>query len=505
MISSAFHKILSVFCYSNLKRFEKSTSLLKETQLQILSHILNKSDEGVDYEKFCDNHNLSTYENWQTKIDASIALKESLNHRSVKYYQPTSGSTSKEKWIPYTDLFLEELNNASLAWIADLYREYPEIKKGTHYWSLSWLPDKFRKKINNDDLEVVNFFERQILKRVMALPWDVSKFPTSYTSILGTAVGLICRRDLSLISVWSPTYLLSLINFIKNEREVIFLILSNRNWNNLKELDKFKLPKISKKSLSHFEDWNGIDNTIFEKLWPNLALISCWDSSTSAKWISKLKVIFPNVKFQGKGLWATEGVVTFPFANKYPLAVNSHFYEFINLDNNETLPSWKIEKGMRVQPVITTGSGLIRYKLEDELLVVNFYKQVPCFEFIGRLKDIDLVGEKISFDISEKIINKINDQFDVESICLIANDSKEVPFYSVLTNKSDRKERIEEYLEDELLKNFHYSVARELGQLGPAKVDEAENPWQEYKSINLRNGKIEGNIKHEPLIRVEQI
>jgi hypothetical protein len=67
----------------------------------------------------------------------------------------------------------------------------------------------------------------------------------------------------------------------------------------------------------------------------NLALVSAWDTADAAPWAQQLKACFPQAAFEGKGLWATEGVVTIPIDGQYPLAYRSHVYEF------EDLAKWR--------------------------------------------------------------------------------------------------------------------------------------------------------------------
>ena len=41
---------------------------------------------------------------------------------------------------------------------------------------------------------------------------------------------------------------------------------------------------------------------------------------------------------------------------------------------------------------------------DDELLVTDFYQNVPCFRFMGRKMTVDLVGEKINHFIALIVI-----------------------------------------------------------------------------------------------------
>ena len=103
-----------------------------------------------------------------------------------------------------------------------------------------------------------------------------------------------------------------------------------------------------------------------------MGLISSWATSTSKFWADELIKLFPNATFIGKGLWATEGVITFPFEGKYPLAVTSHFYEFMDIDSKEIFPAWKLEKDQILKPLLTTGAGLFRYIMNDKIAARYF-------------------------------------------------------------------------------------------------------------------------------------
>ncbi|MEK5768551.1 GH3 auxin-responsive promoter family protein, partial [Acinetobacter schindleri] len=94
---------------------------------------------------------------------------------------------------------------------------------------------------------------------------------------------------------------------------------------------------------------------------------SSWDTAGSKAWAEKLKEKLANVQFEGKGLWATEGVVTIPYNDQYPLAYQSHFYEFEYLEGEkqgQIVPSWQLKQGDVVSPLITSGNGLLRYCLD---------------------------------------------------------------------------------------------------------------------------------------------
>jgi hypothetical protein len=232
----------------------------------------------------------------------------------------------------------------------------------------------------------------------------------------------------------------------------------------------------------------------FSQLWPQLILISAWGSSSSKEWFDQLKVHFPKVHFQEKGLWATEGVVTIPFQEKRVLCIENHFYEFKDLETQEIIPSWKVKLNKSYQPIIWNSSGLLRYQLQDRVRVVDFFNQVPCIEFQGRLNSVDMVGEKLD---SQWVLELFHKNPSWNAITLLGCH-KPKPYYllCVLGDKSVD-------IEAQLMKLHHYQLARELGQLNPARVihlDNISNLWELVPSSGVM-----GQNKIEVLREVQQI
>ena len=55
----------------------------------------------------------------------------------VKLFQPTSGSSSATKLIPWTATLGREFRRGISPWLAALYRRKPALLGGTAYWSIS--------------------------------------------------------------------------------------------------------------------------------------------------------------------------------------------------------------------------------------------------------------------------------------------------------------------------------------------------------------------------------
>src|SRR5262249_20208292 len=109
----------------------------------------------------------------------------------------------------------------------------------------------------------------------------------------------------------------------------------------------------------------------WSRIWPRLELVSCWGDAHAAPHAEALRPLLPGVEVQRKGLIATEAFVTLPFEDRTPLAVRSHFFEFLPLsgedgggDVQRTFLAHELEPGREYSVVATTGGGLYRYRLE---------------------------------------------------------------------------------------------------------------------------------------------
>lgn len=504
------HKILATYYRFKAKSFAqsfKSLEVVQRSHLEKTLRGLENTEVGraqnyasiSSYEDFCQKFPLTQYRDWQGAIDRQRGSKASVVCSQVQRFEPTSGSTFERKWIPYSAAFLAELNSAASVWLGDLYKQYPLIQKGRHYWSISWIPEDLRGLVDSQDTQLFPWWQKHILESMMLMNPAVQKAPSSESAWHSTLMLLGSGSDLSFISVWSPTYLIKIIRGLYEHRESIAEALKRGHWGPYqKELCSFTAPTRADfprdKNLSRF----------IQKLWPQLALVSCWTSSTSAIYAKELQELLPQVPMQGKGLWATEGVVSIPWQSEFPLAIQSHFLEFIHLENQKVYPSWQLQKGWVVHPVLTNSTGLLRYVLPDRVLVTGFVGQNPTIEFLGRMGGTDLVGEKMDFSQAEEVLTKLRRMFGINKIYLVACASENKPRYALAVQaeaedpSSSWSSAMEEALETSMLQYHHYRVAREMGQLHKAKVIPFSNE-EEWLRLSQKSG-IAGQNKPEALV-----
>jgi len=518
-VRRTLHQIHHFSQWGSCRKFMCATKHLEAAQRAILGDYLSQAhgttvekifglDPQWSYEQFKERMPVTEYENWAPLIDEQRQTGKKILSRDCIRYEPTSGSTSRRKWIPYTQRLTRELGDAASVWLWDLGKRQKGFLNGRHFWSLSWLPTELREEQgSNADTRVLPPWKQWVLNQVMATPSEVSLLQTSDSAVFATLVFLASCEDLSVISVWSPTMALELLHGLTLYRTEIAETLQRGEWlHPHSDVMGGLRPPAAHHAASVMKAWNGdLTAGFLSELWPRLTLVSAWDSSTSTVWAEELKKLFPHANFQGKGLWATEGVVTIPFQDGFVLAATSHFYEFRELGSEQIIPSWKLKKGMTVQPILTTGSGFFRYALQDQMEVTGFLNQAPCLKFLGRLGGTDLVGEKLDKVAVSQILKDLSQELKVQCVTLLAcpKAAHDRPAYMVLAQGSpDLSAALSTRLEQQLCEFHHYSLARELMQLEPAGAIVVENALQFYEKISSKFIAA-GSRKLEPITLVE--
>ena len=242
-------------------------------------------------------------------------------------------------------------------------------------------------------------------------------------------------------------------------------------------------------------------------LWPRLALLSMWTDAQAAHAVAPVRARFPGVEIQGKGLLATEGVITLPlFAAPAPvLAVRSHFFEFLDPEHPETRPrlAHELEEGCTYSVLLSTSGGLLRYHLGDLVRVEGFHHATPCLRFLGRADAVsDLVGEKLSAHRVSTVLSATLSRVlgQPPSFAMMAPEweTPATPEYRLFVDTDVPEAHLEasaRAIEDALCEGYHYRYARELGQLGPVRVLRVTEGVRHYEARCIALGQRAGDIK----------
>ena len=245
------------------------------------------------------------------------------------------------------------------------------------------------------------------------------------------------------------------------------------------------------------------------RIWPRLALVSCWGDGHAALALADLRRRLPGIEVQPKGLAATEAFVTLPFRGRRPLAVRSHLFEFMpegaSAEERPRL-AHQLERGGRYEVVVTTGGGLYRYRLGDLVEVEGFVERTPSLRFLGKADQVaDLRGEKLSEGfVAGALAAAFGEVGVAPRFALLAPEpASHPPRYVLYTDAAGPAPGLEPAVEAELSRNPCYRDAVALGQLAPVRVIRvAEGAAERYLERCRALGQRLGDVKPLALSRV---
>ncbi len=267
-------------------------------------------------------------------------------------FERTSGSAGPSKLIPYSAEGLHDVQRSVLPWLAGVVKTNGIT--GRAYFSISPATRSAEVietvPVGLPDGAYLGEVGASVLAQVTAVPLAVASIVNIGQWRAETLRHLASARDLELISVWSPTFLLALLDHLPSP----------------------------------------------QRLWPRLKVVSCWASGASRRFANELAARLPQAYLQPKGLLTTEAVVTVPDDAGRPALTPRGFFEFQR--DGELLLAHELNEGDVYEVVITTASGLYRYRTGDLVRYDgHFPSSRPILEFVGRGELVsDLVGEKLT-------------------------------------------------------------------------------------------------------------
>jgi hypothetical protein len=207
------------------KAFYKSIKNVKETQEVKLKSILERNTNALigqeynfqdiqDTDSFRNHVPLTTYESYGEYLE-KIANGETgiLTTEQVLLFEPTSGSTSPMKFIPYTESLRNEFRKGISPWLFDLLHNRPKITNGNFYWSITPVAHQTKVTIGGieigfgDDSSYFHPEQQRLLSRLTTVPFKVGQIQDIEEFRYATLLNLLKNKQLSFVSIWNPTFL----------------------------------------------------------------------------------------------------------------------------------------------------------------------------------------------------------------------------------------------------------------------------------------------------------
>lgn len=429
---------------------------------------------------------IRTYAEFLPYLDAiRHGETQALTQEDVLYFMPTGGTTGV-KLIPYTRTLKQEFQRALAPWLVDIARSFPAILNGQTYWSLT-PPGHTLKTLQHERLPVgfeddTAYFgwKGRLIGSVFAVPGWMTRLTSMENFRFLTLYFLLKAANLRWISIWSPTFWLTLLQELEDSADRLCAALHDGS-PVLPEPEQL-LAAIPSVPLPHraaiLEQALKLPETErYHTIWPQLVFISQWQDAYAAHPAQQVARLFPQAYCQGKGLLATEGVMTIPChaAQGCLPAFTSHVFEFIGGDQQARCV-WELDEGATYTVVLTTGGGFYRYAIGDAVQVTGFYHNLPILQFIGRTgRCSDLVGEKLD----EAFVNRAMETILAVTrlactFLLLAPETSATPHGYVLFIETSEPTPVllafARQLELALYENMQYAFAIRMGQLAPLRV-----------------------------------
>jgi len=422
-----------------------------------------------------------------------------LTTAGIERFEPTSGSTDARRLIPFTADLRAEFSAATDPWLFDMMRRHRGLWGRPSYWSLSPVARATETTPGGtpigaeDDTAYFHPLARWAIRQTLAVDAGVARAPSMLQWRMETISQLLNTPDLGFISVWSPTFILRLLDHIEDDFTAIVSTLP----------DAIAAPLSDRVQ--------RVGHVTGHALWPDLALLSCWTHGASAAFVDALRHRFPRTPIQPKGLLATEGVVSFPLGDDDApvLAINGHFLEFEPLDAPSERPAQAHElvPGARYEVLLTTAGGLYRYRLGDVVEVAHTrFENAPRVRFVGRRAGVsDLCGEKLHpIAVSDAIDAAVAETGLDVAFILVAPDGGTADRYRMFVESNSDDTTLNaaaEALEARLCRLFHYGYCRDLGQLQPLVAERVNDGWALFQARLEAEGMTAGDIKPRRLDR----
>lgn len=445
-----------------------------------------------------------------------------LVSQPVSMFGVTSGSSAAPKFIPVTADFTRDSHNAHLIWMYNMLASH----RGSAGHSFSMVSPA-EEGVTSGGIPYgscsgKNYQEQSIPIRMMhPVPYEVF--------LIGDCVGkyhcalvFAMAGDLRLVNSVNPSSLVMLGKFMQENAEALLTDLEAGEFNNAPGLtpqERTRLDSLLKPAKSkarRLRDIMQSTGTLLPKqVWPNIKIINTWQGGNAPFYLAGVKSLWGDAPQRCFGLRATEGMFTVPltdYTSSAPLAINSHFLEFIEGQDKpkaheKTLLAHELEVGGQYRMVVSTASGLYRYDLADIVEVTGFCGKTPDVKFLHKAGGVlSLTGEKVCEDQVVEAVSAL-DEKDLSGFSVTLEMTEDPRYILALEYECEvseqRLQRMGLHFDRELAKiNIEYAAKRGSGRLvEPAVLLLEKGSYMAYRRMLVARGRPDGQVKPPHLLK----
>jgi len=356
---------------------------------------------------------IRSYAGLRGYIDRQLSGERNVLTRDDPYaFLKTSGTTGQEKLVPTTRHWRLAYRGPALYAQWGLYFKLLRLDAPTidNIVDLSWEPQAASRRIEGFPVYSITQRPASLGETDWSPPWFEAPWfaggieHEDYSERLYQRLRMQAACDVRLIVSVNPSKIIAFAETLRDFAPRLIRELSDGLPGTVFGADR----ALARRLESRLAARDG--NLLLTDLWPNLALVVCWNSASAQLYGSWLDRLIPGVTRLPFSTTGTEGIVTLPVdthRSAGALAVNQGLYEFVPVDDlledtapaedADTLSLHELEVGRCYRLVMSQANGLYRYDIGDTYRVVGQVGAVPRLEFAGRSGAFSsFTGEKLT-------------------------------------------------------------------------------------------------------------
>jgi len=452
-----------------------------------------------DPARFFDRVPIVTYRDLAPLVEEQMATGAPVvSPGEVALYERTSGSSGQKKFIPYSKLLLRTFARMFRAWSHDVVARGPRLESARFYFSISPSFDDDAPRASgarigvDDDAGYLDGLSRRLLAPFFVAPRALARERDPQRFLDETVRALLRTPRLEVVSVWSPTFFLALLDHLRAHGARLVDTLPRGT----------RADDVARALRDHTDD----ERALVSRLWPDVRFVSCWRAGHARAPAERLAALFPRALVQGKGLLATEGPVSIPLVDEpgdacAPL-VDDVLIEVLGDSGDARLLS-ALDEGDEGEVVISPRGGFARYRLGDRVRVTRAIDGTPRLTFLGRADRVsDLVGEKLEEAFVARVLDDVAPAATTRTLVAVLSPRARYALFVDAALDDDARTGLVRTLDAALGQAFHYRHARTLGQLDAPLIVARPDAGARLLDAWTRSGRRAGDMKPCALVVV---
>lgn len=431
-----------------------------------------------------------------------------------RMYATTSGTTSKPKWIPLTNIYLKNVyQKMTHVWLYNFIRHKRKTFSGKVVFIVSKVVEGYAEDgtVYGAVSGVLQKDAPELIREHYASVPDIFSIP-DYAARYYTLMRICIEQNVTLVIMPNPSSVVEMQNSLTENYDKICDDIENGTLSAdfyIPQEIRLALQPLLKPNPQKAAELRELKRQYGEVLpkhfWPNCQILSTWKCGNTQIYVDKFTGWFPKDCFyQELGYFATEcrfGLVLDDTLNSV-LFPHFHYYEFveeseIGKPNASFLQLDELVEGKRYCPYVTTFSGLYRYNMNDLIEVGPNFQNTPTVHMVQKVNGIvSMTGEKLyegqyiqAVREAEKSL-KMKTRFFVGFADLSAMAYQ---FYYEFVNQDTTQEAAERFSKkvDEILQriNIEYKAKRESFRLKEPRTNRLKkNAFAGFKKKSIEDG-----------------